>query len=236
MWLDLKKYSQDTPKYHILYFNKNIDIKFAPKAGSRSIRKYWTAAIAYKKNIDLISYWNRINSPSFEDTLKSTYIPDLHNMFLDSKYQKFVDSQVNSPFRENSYKIAIYRNPIDRWISACEYHYQLTKNSYLKFDYEIDDIIYMHQKGIIIPTISQFKPMTYWLGEDKSIYNATYDVKNINELMQELNILLGVDIDPIWEHRQIYEKYHKSNLTSSQILAIKNLYAVDYTNGWCSYD
>jgi hypothetical protein len=220
MWIELQEYKQhkkDISKYNILYFDKNIDIKYAPKTGSRSIRKYWTAVNAHKKNINPDLYWDKLTAPFVK-----------HG----SKYQNFVDYQEASPFRKNSYKIAIYRNPIDRWISACEYQYKKTKESLYKFNYEIDDIIYMHQKGIIIPDIELFQPMTYWLGKNKSLYNATYTTKNINSLMQELNTLLDVHIDPIWENKQAYEKYDKSLLADYQIEALKQIYISDYTNGW----
>jgi len=102
---------------NVYYFPDNIDVRTCNKNGLTSIKHLWTYIEQYydKRNLPNAVYEFRKQHEEFARSNKYTAGVDINDMLVN----KYGDS-FDIPFRKNSTRMAIWRDPIDRFKSAVE--------------------------------------------------------------------------------------------------------------------
>lgn len=240
-----------TPADNVYYFNtpnkRKIDIRLCLKNGYTSLRTAWT--------------WSKANPmlAFMKKDLDSSCGGDFHEWILETKggihshglgstqnrYKQVMTDQdiFDIPFRRNSYRIAIKRNPIKRFLSTLEYlekaknheHYRYySHKNYIDLTNldinNINFIIECLENGKIKD--EHFFPQSYFMGH-KDQYHKVYDIQDLNLLLQEIEswgVVKNLKISNLKENTSSYKE--KITLTPQQEMRIIKLYAQDYANGW----
>jgi hypothetical protein len=201
---------------NIWYFPGNVDVRSCPKNASASLKQFWIEYIG-------------------------THFPemDIKNKFLESAENKFKGStssyrwqQVlqncdffDMPFRRNSIRFAIKRDPLERFKSAVEMlqteviakkRQGIPRTSHLY----PDDKVYRYYDSVkkLLDDLednklfdAHFLPQTYFLG-NKDTYSYIYDTKDF-EIFQK-HVLTINDIE--WNSRRWYIHKNISNNTPKE--------------------
>lgn len=240
-----------TPADNVLYFNlnrKNIDIRLCLKNGYTTLRTAWV--------------WSKAN-PSLNSMKKSfdSEFPgeDFHLDIFKRKGGIHCDGVGSTnyryalamlaqdiydiPFRRNSYRIAIKRDPIKRFLSTLEYlekvknHERYSANEkkhYIDLTNlditNVNHIIECLDNGKLRD--EHFFPQSYFMGH-RDQYHKVYDIQDLNILLQEIEswgVVMDLKLSDLKENSSPYK--HKITLTPEQEARIIKLYAQDYANGW----
>ena len=129
--------------------------------------------------------------------------------------------------RSDSIKVAVIRDPVERFVSAHAWHnykYFSARAARLKrkFSIEIEEFI----GDMKIPNDIHFYPQTEFYG-DPTKYDLMIRPNQIVDLLKEHGL---ADYDDLHYGKTRIE-YAK--LTDSQIDIVKDMYEVDYKNGYC---
>jgi len=170
------------------------------------------------------------------------------NNIVSNTPQRFIHAQINQdifniPFRKKSWKIAVKRDPIERFRSAVKYLH----SSYKKETYAEDKRVYTDLSDIDLNNIDKvldclengkikdehFFTQSYYMGH-VNMYDEVFDIKDLHlllEKIQGLGTFMNEDITKI----KLNETSEEINivLTTEQKSRIIKLYAQDYANGWC---
>jgi hypothetical protein len=203
-----------TPADNVLYFPNNIDVRLCPKNGMSSIKELYRI---YRG----------------------------HNEYVGRKYRmdsvKNHSCQFEMPFRKNSYRIAVKRDPVDRFKSACEY-ILANQAKYIKsgrlnelpsLDEELDTVLDKIEGGLF--KNNHFYTQSWYMNSTHD-YNLIVHIDELSQLMVFLNESSGLGLSPdqldIWDNKTSLKMYGDV-LTEQQIRRIKKLYWRDYESGWC---
>jgi hypothetical protein len=220
-----------TPADNILYFNNNIDIRLCLKNAFTTFRAVWVSC--YDKD-HCIDYYtgkrDKIIVPGALDRYKWAM-----------RYQDIWDQ----PFRRGSYRIAVKRDPVERFVSAVSYlnnvklssTYAAHKKSYI----DLSKINKDDTNSIIDALDNQtlrdehFFSQTYFMGHPDN-YDKVYDITEISQLLswleEKVSNLNPIPFTHIWENKTKGTD-QRIQLTDEQTTRIIKLYAKDYDNGWC---
>ena len=170
------------------------------------------------------------------------------NNIVSNTPQRFILAQINQdifniPFRKKSWKIAVKRDPIERFISIIKHLH----SSYKDKNYEKDKRGFIDLSNIDVNNIDHildylengkikdehFFTQSYYMGH-VNMYDEVFDIKDLHlllEKIQGLGTFKNEDITKI----KLNETHKKINivLTAEQKSRIIKLYAQDYANGWC---
>ena len=214
-----------TPADNILYFNDDIDIRLCLKNAYTTLRYAWCACggdIEY-----ILSNPRNISSPSALDR----YVRAM-------RHQDMWDQ----PFRRGSYRIAVKRDPVQRFISTVSYldsarvepNFLNHKKSYIDLTNvnkdDIDSVLDAFDQQKLRD--EHFFSQTYFMGHPDQ-YDKIYDITEVNELLSWLTQKCKpeVSIANVWRNKT-KNTNQRIALTDAQQLRIIKLYAKDYANGW----
>jgi hypothetical protein len=216
-------YNNINELYNTLYYPMNIDIVMCPKNASTVVTK-----LAGIVNSSIL----RIYPGRLEPTHRSSIINDYKNKHPEKKYNFF-------HCREDSYKIAIKRDPIKRAISSAahitKFYYNHYNKNTEKFNLKVLDILGYCDQVTDVHFISQTK----FMGNAK-YYDKVYDVNNMNIFFddminfygreKEINKLRNADSEIL--NINSFYSLKPEDLPSDIIKRLKKIYEVDYDNGW----
>lgn len=148
----------------------------------------------------------------------------------------------DQPFRRNSYRIAIKRDPVQRFISAVSYldkvklepNYVRVKKSYIDLSDvnkdDIDSVLDAFENQTLRD--EHFFSQTYFMGHPND-YDKVYDITEVPELLEWLTKKTSpkIPIVDFWENKTKGTP-DRIELTDSQQMRIIKMYAKDYANGW----
>lgn len=203
-----------TPADNILYFPNNIDVRLCPKNGMSSIKELYRI---YRGHDEYVGRKYRMD------------------------YVKNHSCQFEMPFRKNSYRIAVKRDPVDRFKSACEY-ILANQAKYIKsgrlnelpsLDKELDTVLDKIEGGLL--KNNHFYTQSWYMNSTHD-YNLIVHIDELSQLMVFLNESSGLGLSPdqldIWDNKTSLKMYGDV-LTEQQVRRIKKLYWRDYESGWC---
>lgn len=230
------------PTDNVLYFPNNVDVRICPKNGMTTIK--W--ALLYVLELDHINGKAEDKSTAklcgtkgwrVREIKKHGYLPDL-------------------PFRQESLRVAISRDPIKRFLSACEYiktEYAKSSNMLTSSSEaldkkslealgkmsdlddlpdKLDDIIDGVWSGDIHN--SHFYTQTYFHG-NRGQYDEIFQMQDFVEFLEWLRTQTGSrrKIDKIRSNSTSGLWFgSKNDLTEDQKKRIMRIYAEDYDYGW----
>ena len=199
------------------HYKKPIDIISCPKNCSSSIKQIW-AGIVFKNA--------HVESNTHVDVREKAYTKN--NVTADQ------------PWREQSIRIAIKRDPVERAFSAAThilyYRYNLKDPSiedYERFFFGINHTL-RYDPHVI--------PQSKFYGNDINFYDEVYDVKDFKTLATNIENTYSYNPNnkheqqPIQEVKKMVGMYASISLDSLPqrcIDRIKWLYRMDYEYGWC---
>ena len=198
---------------NILYFPNNIDVRMCPKNGMSTLKE------AYRRVKDLRtdeSLSSRVNNVSMKC-----------DMF-------------DIPFRKGSYRIAVRRDPIDRFKSACEFimdarSYYIKEGKFLpEIGLELDQVIDDLEQGKYRD--NHFYTQTYYMGIPQD-YDMVYHIDELPKLLAFLQDATETDRDLTGLHENKTKlKLYNGAIDSEHMTKLRNFYLKDYINGWCKQD
>jgi len=224
---------------NVLYFPKDVDVRICPKNGMTSLK--W--ALLYVNNIEISS-----------DNPKSLiYGTKRHRM---GEIKKYGDRD-SLPFRKDSFRVAIARDPIKRFMSACEY----IKTEYTRVNEVIDlnsGKALSHDELKALESMSDVDILPdnldeiidgVWNGEiqnthfytqtfyysNRSQYDKIVKMKNFKEFMEWLRVRCESPkkIDRVHTNRTSGLYFGGvEKLTEDQKKRIMRIYQEDYDYGW----
>ena len=231
-----------TPADNVLYFPKNLDVRICPKNGMSTL-KIVLMDVRLKENPDRYNEleldWQAIG------TRGARKYEIIHRAYMD-----------DMPFRQGSTRIAIFRDPVDRFMGACNYIRQEYQSILDKYKIEsmddltteqltrlaiisdmdllpddINDILEGVEKGEIVNT--HFFPQWHYLG-NKSQYTYIYNVRELGECLMYIQNHCKYNVDTTLRENKTEEKYYgtASDLDTKTRWRIENLYEEDYMYGW----
>lgn len=214
-----------TPADNILYFNDDIDVRLCLKNGYTTLRGAWLSCY------DEEYYSNRyvkINAPG---------APDRYHTAM--RRQDIWDQ----PFRRGSYRIAVKRDPVERFISTVSYLDRVrVEPNYLKFKKSYIDLTNVNKEDIdsVLDAFDQqklrdehFFSQSYFMGHPDQ-YDKIYDITELPELLSWLTTKCKpkIPIKHLWKNKT-KDTDSRIQLTDKQTMRIIKTYAKDYANGWC---
>ena len=227
------------PTENVLYFKNNIDVRICPKNGMSTLK--W--ALMYIDDIDM----------NGNDPLSFIYGTKRHRMMEIKKYGYTPEL----PFRKDSTRVCVARDPVKRFMSACEY----IKTEYMRvnevIDLEksepltedevkrlenmsdvdilpesLDDIIDGVWSGDIHNT--HFYTQTYYYG-NRSQYDTIWKMSEFGAFLNWLRVCTKSDrkIDRIRSNSTSGLHFGGvDSLTEDQKKRIMRIYEEDYDYGW----
>lgn len=229
-----------SPTENVLYFPNDIDVRICPKNGMSTLK--W--ALLYVDNLEISS-----NNP--EALVHGT---KRHRM---QAIKEFGDRDY-LPFRKDSVRVAVTRDPIKRFMSACEYikteytkvnealdlesgKKELTSDELKRLESmsdvdilpdSIDEIIEGVWSGDIHNT--HFYTQTYYYG-NRGQYDKIFKMKDFSSFLEWLRIQTGTKkkIDKIRANSTSGLYFGGADsLTEDQKKRIMRIYREDYDYGW----
>ena len=198
---------------NILYFPNNIDVRMCCKNGMSTLKE------AYRRVKDL---------PTDEK--------------LDSRIENVSkkSDMFDIPFRKGSYRIAVRRDPIDRFKSACEFimdarSYYIKEGKFLPdIALELDQVIDDLEQGKYRD--NHFYIQTYYMGLPQE-YDMVYHIDEMPKLLAFLQDATETDKEIIHIHENKTKlKLYNGAIDPEHMTKLRNFYLKDYINGWCKQD
>lgn len=223
-----------SPTENVLYFPNNIDMRICPKNGMSTLK--WV--LLYALNINI----SQKNQEALRIGTKNWRIEQI----------KEYGYQDELPFRQDSIRLAVSRDPVKRFLSACEYiktewikskdlfdvredgdYSQLIKLSDVdSLPDDLDGVIDMVWSGEIHN--SHFFTQTYYQGS-RGQYDHIYPLREFTSLLNYLRSQTNCqrDIARIHANRTSGLYYGGvDKLTTNQRRLIMRIYEEDYDYGW----
>jgi hypothetical protein len=206
-----------SPADNVLYFPNNIDVRLCPKNGMSTLKELQRHHTGHKEYIGRVERLTEVRKKG---------------------------DQFDIPFRKGSYRIAVSRDPVSRFRSACEYivtnqakHISAGRIHELPtLDSELDKVITKIEEGVI--KNNHFYTQSWYMGYP-SEYHMVVDIAQLSPLLLFINDAAGLKLPE--EKLHIHDnksgmRIYNTMMTPEQITRIKSLYHDDYENGWCKPD
>lgn len=202
-----------TPADNILYFPNNVDIRICPKNGMSTLKE------ALRRTLDQ---------------------PEQHGMNYRGKLVKRHGDQFDLPFRKGSYRIAVRRDPIDRFKSACEF-IQQKRAWFIKHGKDLPEI--SGQLDEVIDELetgkaknNHFYTQTWYMGHPDD-YDMVYHINELDKLLTFLQEACSIerDITQLHENKTTLKLYNDA-ISPEQMVKLRNFYVKDFKNGWCKQE
>lgn len=217
-----------SPVDNIYYLPHNIDIRICPKNGLSTLKNVMEKLAVQEGTCD----------HQFQDFKTKYRVGNYKWRYW--KTQLHADG-LDLPFRKNSFRVAVRRDPVERFKSACSFiqekrSYYLRKGRYHEMpvlDDELDKVIEKMYNGTIKD--GHFYTQTWYMGNVKD-----YDmVVNLNDMSQLLSFLMETcnihnDITNLHLNKTKIKLFDDS-ISKTHDDKIRALYKKDYDNGWGDY-
>ena len=132
-------------------------------------------------------------------------------------------------------KIAVKRDPVDRFISALNFDYNHWGHgkfaNTMKCPNNINEVFESGWFNYMFENNKHYFPQTFYLQESKD-YDLIFDINNLDNLVLFLNSTYFSDYK-ISKINSSFTHFRKEMLTKEQLSIIKSKYVLDYENGWC---
>jgi len=199
---------------NILYFPNNIDVRMCPKNGMSTLKE------AYRRVCG-----HRLAEPLTERIINVSKKCDMFDI----------------PFRKGSYRIAVRRDPIDRFKSACEFimdsrAYYIKMGKFLPdIALELDQVIDDLEQGKYRD--NHFYTQTYYMGLPQD-YDMVYHIDELPNLLAFLQDATETDRDDLisLHENKTKLKLYNGAIDPEHMTKLRNFYLKDYINGWCKQD
>lgn len=179
-----------------------------------------------------IKYSPRSASQSLKSLLIDLTLPDTGESFL---WKKRLIQNLNINDYYITTRIAVKRDPIDRFLSALNWDYDhWGKGEYyntVKCPGDIDSVL--EKNGwfdFMFANNKHYFPQTFYLKSSKD-YDLIFDVQNLSHLVKWINEQYATDLSVPWVNSS-GKYFTKDMLSEKHILMIQDRYSVDYNNGW----
>lgn len=242
---------------NIYYFPKNIDVRSCPKNASLSLRSFHTNVMKYVHEEDEVSFfgmnefilskWKKVlsNADFFDIPFRKKSIRFALKRDPIDRFKSAVEMLQASTLFDNM-------SDVDKMIYPEEKYYRHYDSvTTLLNDLEDNVFVDVH-----------FLPQTYYL-DGKNKYDFIYDVKEFAKFQKHILLLNDISwSEKKWSLRlnvsnntsknelerlqqsdngfiesvqnyDIEQNYITHNITVDDLRRIKNLYQIDYDNGWC---
>ena len=213
-----------TPADNILYLNNNIDIRLCLKNGYTTLKAVWSI-------MHDLEYYKEHSDSSSSPTAVDRYIWAMRKQDM-----------WDQPFRRGSYRIAIKRDPIERFISAVSYldSVKLERN-FLNRKKEYIDLTNVNKEDIdsVLDAFDNqtlrdehFFSQSYFMGHPDQ-YDKVYYLHEMKDMLKWLEKKLKPELPftGLWKNKA-QNTDNSVKLTDVQQLRIIKMYAKDYANGW----
>jgi hypothetical protein len=209
----MKQLYEITPADNVLYFPNNIDVRICPKNGMSTLKEAL----------------RRMNGHTRPIGLRERVI-----MVRDHGYQ------FDLPFRKGSYRIAVRRDPIDRFKSACEF-IQSARSYFIKngrdlpcISLEIDRVIDDMESGNLKNT--HFYTQSWYMGVPED-YDMVFHISEMDKLLDFLQEACNIerDVRKVHENKTTMKLYNDA-ISPEHMLKLRNFYSKDFKNGWCKQE
>ena len=226
-------------RYNILYFPNNIDIRLCPKNATVSLKAAYNLCYHTPQQMYDLNGNSRPGSSSVDEPHRKTRV-DLNSYWVDF------------PFRKDSIRIAVVRDPVKRFMSACNYYIrqqaryankkydpQWYKDNHSRGEPHYPEIVNRTVRGIIDQleqrdiNDSHFYSQTHFLGHPDD-YDIVYELNNIDELFDYLNKNCNPKNEIPWLRKNTSDSFKSFSRTlePQDIESIKEFYSKDYKRGW----
>lgn len=215
---------------NILYFPNLVDLRIAPKCGWQSTMQF---------------HYIMLGNSRFKDHpggLKYTHVKGGPQNWRDYEWWTHGDI-MDIPFRKNSIRFVIKRDPVKRFLSAIDYLQtqkivKLTNRDYPATGFSsLDRAVSAMERGVLMNV--HLLPQTYFYGNDPNKYDHIYDINNINDALLHIKEICNYNMKrmkkyPVADlHKNKSIKSLSLELTDDLEEKIKKVYKIDYDNGWC---
>jgi hypothetical protein len=211
-----------SPVDNVLYFPNNIDVRICPKNGMSSLKEAYRRLHGNHVADDGLVYGNYVDR--YTNVRKYGYTSDL-------------------PFRKNSFRIAVRRDPIDRFKSACKFILQERAyfirhgraNDLPEISEVLDDVI----DSVYNSTIknNHFYTQTWYMGKPED-YDMVVHISELNKALAFIEEATGRksgSLSNLHENKTTL-KLHNDAISAEQLQKLYDLYAKDFKNGWCKQE
>lgn len=208
-----------SPVDNVLYFPHNVDVRICPKNGMSTIKE------AYRKvkGTDFMKH----------GLVYGNYVDRYTNVRLHGYTSEL-------PFRKGSFRIAVKRDPIDRFKSACKFILQERAyfirhgraNDLPEISEVLDDVI----DAVYNSTIknNHFYTQTWYMGKPED-YDMVVHISELNRVLafiEETCERAPGSLTKLHENKT-HLKLHSDAISPEQLEKLHDLYAKDFKNGWC---
>lgn len=206
-----------SPADNVIYFPNNVDVRLCPKNGMSTLKELQRLYRGVDNHVGRVDRLTKVRTHG---------------------------DQFDIPFRKGSFRIAVRRDPVDRFLSACEYivanqakHIAQGRIDELPtLSHEMEEVITSIENGII--KNNHFYTQSWYMGKPED-YDMIVHINELDRLLRFINISsdLGFTKDEtsIHDNKTVLKMYN-SYVSDSQRDRIKELYKKDYLNGWCKID
>ena len=164
-----------SPDNNVVYFYDNLDVRVCPKNGLSTLKAAYNI-------LSITPNWEKDIFPQMKPVGKFSHTR-IVNVYRYSYWNNF-------PFRKDSYRVALKRDPVERFISAVNMMYKktesidwLSKVSPKPIDYTdmtLEDILSGLEDGTI--NNIHFQPQSYFMGNVKD-YDKVFYTKDLKDLL-----------------------------------------------------
>ena len=202
-----------------IYKSKNFSIYISPKTGGTTIRSWLVFS-----ETDTLEIQDNGNGYITQNGIGQQLVTNMGYWY---KEFKELDSLV---------KICMKRDPVSRFLSCYTDKILRERNCDLSIDNILDDwdCLKTGRKDPLNPgtyyLANHFLPQTYYLGSNIDYYDHVFDVSEVGTKVKKF---LEEKLDCILPELHTRKQENKPELTNDQVVKIREIYAVDYKNGWC---
>ena len=207
-----------SPVDNVYYFPNNIDVRICPKNGMSTLKGAIRTVYG-----DIDDRGNTVGNYAW-------------------RYRKVYNNsdQFDQPFRKGSFRIAVRRDPIDRFKSACSFiqekqaYYLSLGRPLATIPDDLDGIISGMEDGHIKD--NHFYTQTWYMGRPED-YDMVFHIDEMSKLLTFLQDAcnIGVDIKDIHLNKSNHKLYNDA-ISPAQMEILMNFYKKDFDNGWCKKD
>lgn len=208
-----------SPVDNVLYFPQNIDVRICPKNGMSSLKEAYRRIKGNHTAGDGLVYGNYVDR--YTNMREHGYTSDL-------------------PFRKGSFKIAVRRDPIDRFKSACKFILQERAyfirhgraNDLPEISDVLDDVIESVYNGTI--KNNHFYTQTWYMGKPED-YDMVVHISELDQALAFIEEATGRQPGSLCHlhENKTHLKLHTDAISEEQLQKLYDLYAKDFKNGWC---
>lgn len=196
-------------------------------------QKGWilNSALCFPEGI-YIKYSPRAGSQSLKSLLIDILFPENNFDFLTQK--RLLQTIVISNY-EAKVKIAVKRDPVDRFLSALNWDYEnWGRGKYRNTSLCPNDMDLVLEKNgwfdFMFENNKHYFPQTFYL-KNSYDYDLIFDIQKLSLLVQWINDQYNTDFSVPWIN-STKKHFTKNMLKDKHIQIIKDKYSVDYDNGW----